>query len=79
MEMWIHSHETEKFESFPRLRIHVEMWSEAREVYSRNQIITGTRNQKQVPTVTAKHERENQEKAAVAHKVADNDLCKELS
>lgn len=55
------------------------MWSEAREVYSRNQIITGTRNQKQVPTVTAKHERENQEKAAVAHKVADNDLCKELS
>lgn len=80
VEMWIHTHETEKFMSFPRLRICVEMWPEAREVYSRNQIIAGTGSQKQVPEITAKHVREKtKEKATVAHKVANNNLCKELS
>lgn len=80
VETWIHSGETEKFKDFFRLRICVEMWSEVREVYNGNQIITGTRNQKQPPAVTAKHTRKKtKEKATVAHKVANNDLCKELS
>lgn len=34
----------------------------------------------QVPEITAKHAREKtKEKITVAHKVANNDLCKELS
>lgn len=80
VETWIDSHKTEEFKSFPGLRICIEMWSEAREVYSRNQIIAGTGSQKQVPEITAKHAREKtKEKITVAHKVANNDLCKELS
>jgi len=50
---------------------------EARGVYSRKQMVTGTRRQKQVTEITAKQARDRtKEKATVAHKVAENNPCK---